>query len=205
MITQSLCVSIRKVVFVLKCSFCTSQTRNLALAVCLTLFEWMKQCNNLTWENGVCKSFISIIRLLFFTSRKRMLLQHHRHYQSMQWTSVQSWLWKLSTCTSQLKVQYGMRLASIDGKLETLIAAPVSNSTSQDAKSAQDLQATSWKRPRFAALRSGYEMRESTILKRRSGGDGIQTPNMCETNSVCSHKSNACENLICAERHRHRL
>ena len=24
--------------------------------------------------------------------------------------------------------------------------------------------------------RSGYEMRESTILKRRSGGDGIQTP-----------------------------
>ena len=39
----------------------------------------------------------------------------------------------------------------------------------------QNLQATSRKRPRFAG-RNGYEMRESTILKRRSGGDGIQTP-----------------------------
>jgi hypothetical protein len=84
-------------------------------------------------------------------------------------------LGKLSTCTSQLKVHYGMRLASIDGKLETLIAAPANNSTGQDAESAQNLQATSRKRPRFAG-RSGYEMRESTILKRRSGGDGIQTP-----------------------------
>jgi hypothetical protein len=83
-------------------------------------------------------------------------------------------LGKLFTCTAQLKVQYGMRLASIDGKLDTLIA-PASNSAGQDAESAQNLQATSRKRPRFAG-RSGYEMRESTILKRRSGGDGIQTP-----------------------------
>ena len=90
-------------------------------------------------------------------------------------TTALQHLSKLSTCTSQLKVQHGMRLASIDGKLETLIAAPASNSPGQDAESAQNLQATSRKRPRFAG-RSGYEMRESTILKRRSGGDGIQTP-----------------------------
>ena len=43
------------------------------------------------------------------------------------------------------------------------------------AESAPNLQTTSRKRPRFAG-RSGYEMRESTIMKRRSGGDGIQTP-----------------------------
>ena len=48
-------------------------------------------------------------------------------------------------------------------------------SMGQDAESAPNLQVTSRKRPRFAG-RSGYEMRESTILKRRSGGDGIETP-----------------------------
>ena len=91
-------------------------------------------------------------------------------------TTTHQYWGKLPTCcTSQLKVQCGMRLANIDGKLETLIAAPASNSPSQDAESAQNLQATSRKRPRFAG-RSGYEMRESTMLKRRSGGDGIQTP-----------------------------
>ena len=67
-------------------------------------------------------------------------------------TTAHQHLGKLSTCTTQLKVQYGMRLASIDGKLETLIAAPASNSPGQDAESAQNLQATSRirKRPRFA-------------------------------------------------------
>ena len=84
-------------------------------------------------------------------------------------------LGKLSACTSQLKVQHGMRLANIDGQLETLIAVPASNSPGQDAESAQNLQATARKRPRYAG-RSEYVMRESTILKRRSGGDGIQTP-----------------------------
>ena len=84
-------------------------------------------------------------------------------------------LGKLFACTSQLKVQHGMRLANIDGQLETLIAVPASNSPGQDAESAQNLQATARKRPRYAG-RSEYVMRESTILKRRSGGDGIQTP-----------------------------
>ena len=81
-------------------------------------------------------------------------------------TGAHQHLGKLFTCTSQLKVQYGMRLASIDDKLETLITAPPSNSTGQDAESAPNLQTTSRKRPRFAG-RSGYEMRESTIMKRR--------------------------------------
>jgi hypothetical protein len=56
-----------------------------------------------------------------------------------------------------------------------LIAAPASNSFGQGVESAPDLQTTSRKRPRFAG-RSAYEMRESTIMKRRSDEDGIQTP-----------------------------
>ena len=69
-------------------------------------------------------------------------------------TGAHQHLGKVFTCTSQLKVRHGMRLASIDDKLETLITAPASNSTGQDAESAPNLQTTSRKMPRFAGRTS---------------------------------------------------
>ena len=107
-----------------------------------------------------------------------------RQLRESGWNGIEH-LGKLSACTSQLKVQHGMRLANIGGQLEILIAVPASNSPDQGAEPAQNLQATARGRPQYAG-RSEYVMRESTILKRRSGGDGIQTP----------RRANLPENLV---------